>query len=143
MLLGTYEHTLDDKNRLTLPARFRDAFASGVFLARGMDGCVSVYTPDAWDQFTSVRLGDLHPLTEEGRQMSRFIYAGASDAELDKQGRVVLPQALLDRAGLGREVIVAGLRDHLEIWDRTAWQTHMEEVERNAERVAQRLATDD
>ena len=143
MLLGTYEHTLDDKNRLTLPARFRDAFSEGVFLARGMDGCVSVYTASAWDEFTSVRLGDLHPLTEEGRQMSRFIYAGASDAELDKQGRVVIPQALLDRAGLGREVIVAGLRDHLEVWDRIAWKTHIEEVERNAERVAQRLATDE
>jgi len=143
MLLGTYEHTVDEKNRVTLPARFREAFAEGLFLARGMDGCVSVYTRAAWDQLVSVRLADLDPFTQEARQMSRFIYAGASDADLDRQGRVVLPQALLDHARLGRDVIVAGLRDHLEIWDRGAWQTQMEEVERNAERVAQRLATEE
>ena len=143
MLLGTYEHTVDDKNRLTLPARFRDEFADGLFLARGMDGCVSVYTPEAWNQLLSVRLANLDPFTHEARQMSRFIYAGASDADLDRQGRVVLPQALLDHARLERDVIVAGLRDHLEIWDRGAWQTQMEEVERNAERVAQRLATEE
>ena len=135
------KHTIDDKNRLTLPARFREAFAAGVFLTRGFDRCVSVYTPDAWDQFVSVRLADLDTFTQEARQMTRYHYAGASDAELDRQGRVVLPQALLDHAGLSRDVIVAGLRDHLEIWDRVAWQTQMEEVERNAERVAQRLAT--
>lgn len=143
MLLGTHEHTVDEKNRLTLPARFRDAFAEGLVLTRGMDGCVSVYTRAAWDQLVSVRLVDLDPFTHEARQMNRFIYAGASDAELDRQGRVVLPQALIDHAQLEREVIVAGLRDHLEIWDRSAWLTQMEEVERNAERVAQRLATDE
>ena len=143
MLLGTHEHTLDDKNRLTLPARFREAFAGGVFLTRGFDRCVSVYTSEAWDQFVSVRLADLDPFSQEGRQMSRFHYAGASGAELDRQGRIVLPPALLDHAALSRDVIVAGLRDHLEIWDRGSWQTQMEEVERNAERVAQRLARDD
>jgi MraZ protein len=143
MLLGTHEHTVDEKNRLTLPARFREAFADGVVLTRGMDGCVSVYTRAAWDQLVSVRLIELDPFTQEARQMNRFIYAGASDADLDRQGRVVLPQALIEHAGLEREVIVAGLRDHLEIWDSSAWTTQMEEVERNAERVAQRLATDE
>lgn len=143
MLLGTYEHSVDEKNRLTLPARFREAFADGLFLARGMDGCVAVYTRAAWEQLDSVRLAELDPFSHEARQMSRFFYAGAVDAELDRQGRVVLPQPLIDHAALGRDVVVAGLRDHLEIWDRNAWQTQMEEVERNAERVAQRLAGDE
>lgn len=143
MLLGTYEHTVDEKNRLTLPARFREEFAEGLFLARGMDGCIVVYTRDAWDQLVSVRLADLDPFTREARQMSRFIYAGASDAELDRQGRVVVPQGLMDHAGVSRDVIVAGLRDHVEIWERAAWRDQMEEVERNAERVAQRLAGDE
>lgn len=143
MLLGTYEHTVDEKNRLTLPARFRDAFAEGLFLARGMDGCIVVYTKDAWEQLVSVRLADLDPFTQEARQMSRFIYAGASDAELDRQGRVVVPQTLMDHARVSRDVIVAGLRDHVEIWERGAWNDQMKEVERNAERVAQRLAGDE
>ena len=140
MLLGTYEHSVDDKNRVTLPARFREAFSEGLFLTRGMDGCVSVFTPSAWEQLVSIRLAELDPLSPNSRQMSRFYYAGAVDADLDRQGRVVLPQRLIDHARLSRDVVIAGLRDHLEIWDRTAWQTQMEEVERNAERVAQRLA---
>ncbi len=142
MLLGTYEHTIDEKNRLTLPARFREAFVDGVFLTRGMDGCVVVYTKSAWDQLVSVRLADLDPFSQEARQMSRFIYAGASDAGLDRQGRVVVPQGLMDHARLDRDVVVAGLRDHAEIWERDAWRQQMEEVERNAERVAQSLAGD-
>lgn len=75
--------------------------------------------------------------------MSRFIYAGASDAGLDRQGRVVVPQGLMDHARLDRDVVVAGLRDHAEIWERDAWRQQMEEVERNAERVAQSLAGDE
>jgi MraZ protein len=63
MLLGTYEHAIDEKNRLTLPARFREAFVDGVFLTRGMDGCVVVYTKSAWDQLVSVRLADLDPFS--------------------------------------------------------------------------------
>ena len=140
MFLGEYEHTLDDKNRLTLPAKFRDAFAGGVVVTRGMDGCLSVYTQDAWDRFVSVRLEELDPFSREARQMSRFLFAGAAEAEPDKQGRVMLPPALITHAKLTREVVVAGVRDHVEIWDRATWRTHLEDVEGSAELVAERLA---
>ena len=140
MFLGEYEHTLDDKNRLTLPAKFRDAFAGGVVITRGMDGCLSVYTQDAWDRFVSVRLEGLDPFSREARQMSRFLFAGAAEAEPDKQGRVMLPPALITHAKLTREVVVAGVRDHVEIWDRATWRTHLEDVEGSAELVAERLA---
>ena len=93
MLLGEYEHALDDKNRLILPARFRQSFAAGVVLARGMDGCLVVYTRDGWERFVEQRLAGLDPLSREARQMSRFVFAGASEAELDKQGRVMVPPA--------------------------------------------------
>ena len=72
--------------------------------------------------------------------MSRFVFAGAAETELDKQGRVMVPPALLEHASLGREVVVAGLRDHVEIWDRAAWQKQLEEVEGSVELVAERLA---
>ena len=140
MLLGEYEHTLDDKNRLTLPAKFRRVFAEGVVLTRGMDGCLYVYTPADWRQFVDGRLADLDPLSKETRQMSRFLFSGASETELDRQGRVMIPPALLAHAKLGREVVVAGIRDHVEIWDRAAWREQLEEVEGSAELVAERLA---
>jgi MraZ protein len=140
MLLGEYEHTLDDKNRLTLPARFRQAFAEGIVVTRGMDGCLFAYTPGDWAALVEGRLATLDPLSKEGRRMQRFFYAGATEAELDKQGRVGIPQALLEHAKLGRDVVVAGVHDHLEIWDRAAWRLELAEVEGSAEHVAERLA---
>jgi transcriptional regulator MraZ len=140
MLLGEYEHTLDEKNRLTLPAKFRQAFGEGVVVTRGMDGCLFVFTRSAWDEFVADRLEGLNTFSREARQMNRFIFAGATEAELDKQGRVMVPPALLEHASLGREVVVAGVRDHVEIWDRDAWRKQIEEVEGSVELVAERLA---
>jgi MraZ protein len=140
MLLGEHEHTLDDKNRLTLPARFRQAFAEGIVVTRGMDGCLFAYTPEDWNSLVQGRLATLDPLSKEGRRMQRFFYAGATEAELDKQGRVGIPGALLEHAKLGRDVVVAGVHDHLEIWDRAAWRLELAEVEGSAEHVAERLA---
>lgn len=140
MLLGTYEHALDDKNRLTLPARFRDAFAEGVVVTRGMDGCLTAYPRSGFDAFVERRLAGLDPFSREGRQMARFVYSGASEQELDRQGRISMPQPLLDHAGLTKDCVVTGIRDHVEIWDRAAWRAQLEEVERNAELVAERLA---
>jgi MraZ protein len=140
MLLGEYEHTLDDKNRLTLPAKFRQALGGGVVVTRGMDGCLFVFTRTAWDHFVAARLEGLNPFSREARQMSRFMFAGATETELDKQGRIMLPPALIAHAGLGREVVVAGVRDHVEIWDRAGWRKQLEEVEGSVELVAERIA---
>ena len=140
MFLGEYEHTIDDKNRLTLPARFRDSFAGGVVLTRGLDECLDVYARGDWDALVDARLAPLDPFSKEARDLKRFFFSAASDAELDKQGRVLVPPALLKHAGLGREVVVAGVHDHLEIWDRQAWRDHLAAVEGSADHVAERLA---
>jgi MraZ protein len=140
MLLGEYDHTLDDKNRLTLPARFRQAFVEGIVVTRGMDGCLFAYTREAWEGMVGSRLATLNTLSKEGRRMQRFFFSGATETELDKQGRVGLPAALLEHAKLGRDVVVAGVHDHLEIWDRAAWRLELAEVEGSAEHVAERLA---
>ena len=141
MLLGEYEHTIDDKNRLTLPAKFRQAFADGVVLARGIERCLTAYPRDQWAASVESRLRELDPLSREGRLMQRYFYSGAAEAELDKQGRVMVPSALGEYAGLGKEVVVAGIHDHLEIWDRASWRAHLDEIEGSAEDVAERLAT--
>jgi MraZ protein len=140
MLLGQYEHTIDDKNRLTLPARFRDRFTGGIVVTRGIDGCLTAYPRDDWQQHAETRLASLDPLSQESRRMQRYFFSAAQDAELDKQGRLMLPAPLLEHAKLGREVVVAGVYDHLEIWDRAAWRAELAEVEGSAEHVAERLA---
>jgi len=139
MLLGEHEHSLDDKNRLTLPAKLRAAFEDGVVVTRGLDGCLFAYPRPAWEQLAD-RIKSLDPLAEGSRVMQRHFFAGATQGELDKQGRLVLPTSLLEHAGLSREVTVAGVYDHLEIWDRTKWGQQLHEVEGSAEDVAERLA---
>ncbi|HWG56093.1 MAG TPA: division/cell wall cluster transcriptional repressor MraZ [Gaiellaceae bacterium] len=140
MFFGQYEHTIDDKNRLTLPARFRDALSGGVVLTRGLDECLDVFTRVDWDRLVEQRLAPLDPFSKEARELKRFFFAAAADAELDKQGRVLVPPALAKHARLGREVVVAGVHDHLEIWDRELWADHVTKVEGSADDVAERLA---
>ena len=140
MLLGEYEHTIDDKNRLTLPAKFRRAFEDGIVVTRGLDGCVYAWPPSAWESYRDTTLSELHPLSQQGRRMRRHFFSGASETAPDKQGRVSIPPALLGHAKLGRDVVVAGVNDHLEIWDRAAWKRELAEVEGSAEDVAERLA---
>lgn len=139
MLLGEHDHSLDDKNRLTLPAKLRDGLHEGIVVTRGMDGCLYAYPAPEWDRLVQ-RIRSLDPLSREGRMMQRHFFSGAVRGELDRQGRMVLPAALLERAGIAREVTIAGVDDHLEIWDRARWQAHMHEVEGSAEDVAERLA---
>jgi MraZ protein len=141
MLLGEYEHTIDDKSRLTLPAKFRQAFDGGLVLTRGIERCLYAYPRSEWTATVESRLRELDPLSREGRVMQRYFFSGAAEAELDKQGRVMVPSSLGDYAGLGKEVVVAGIRDHLEIWDRASWRAHLDEIEGSAEDVAERLAT--
>ena len=139
MLLGEHEHSLDYKNRLTLPARLRAAFEDGVVVTRGLDGCLFAYPRAEWEQMAG-RLQSLDPLSQESRMMQRHFFAGAAQGELDKQGRLVLPPSLIEHAGLTREITVAGVHDHLEIWDRAKWRQQLHEVEGSAEDVAERLA---
>jgi len=141
MLIGEHEHTIDDKNRLTLPAKFRQAFAEGLVLSRGIERCLYAYPRSEWEATVQSRLGELDLFSKEGRVMQRYFFAGAAEAEVDKQGRVMVPSSLGEYAGLGKEVVVAGIHDHLEIWDRAAWRAHLDEIEGSAEDVAERLAT--
>jgi MraZ protein len=140
MLLGEYEHTLDDKNRLTFPAKFRREFEDGCVVTKGLDGCLFAWTPDGFEEWKTTILGGLDPLAKEARTLHRHFFAGAAEAVPDKQGRVVVPGNLLDHAKLTRDVVVAGVNDHVEIWDRDAWRRAISESEGSAEDVAERLA---
>jgi len=142
MLLGEHDHTLDDKNRLTLPAKLREQLGDEVVITRGLDGCLSVYSRAAFEVLAE-RMGTLDPLNRETRTMQRYFFTGNPPVELDKAGRMVIPARLLESVGIEREVTVAGVYDHLEIWDRASWREQMREAEGSAEDVAERLANRD
>lgn len=139
MFYGEHTHTVDDKKRLTLPSRFRDALAGGVVLARGIEKNIDVYPREGWDANVA-RIAELDSLTREAREMKRFVFAGATVAELDKQGRVLVPPHLATHAKLSKEVVLAGVHDHIEIWDGAEWKTHLNAIEGSAGDVAERLA---
>ena len=140
MFYGEHEHTLDDKSRLTLPARFRDEWEAGVVISKGLDANLDVYPDAVWRSTVETRLGELDSFSGEARRLKRFFFHGTSVAVPDKQGRVLIPPALARHAGLERDVIVIGVQDHLEIWNREAWAEHLNAVEGSADDVAERLA---
>jgi len=140
MFIGQYDHSIDDKSRLTLPVRFRDALADGVVLSKGLDGSVDVYPKDAWQMIVAERMGRLDPLLPDTRTLQRLFFGGAAEDTPDKQGRVLLPAHLLRYGSLRKDVTVVGSNDHLEIWDRTAWVERLEGIEGSADHVAERLA---
>ena len=120
MFLGEYAHTIDDKGRITLPAKYRADLVKGVVVTRGLDKCLFVFPMEEWQKLSD-KVSAL-PLTDgQAREFRRLLFSGAADTELDKQGRVLLPQYLRDYAGLDGNVIVAGLNTHMEIWATDAW----------------------
>ena len=121
---GTFDFTLDAKNRLTVPSRFRAALADGVVLAKGIERNVALWTPDAYDAQIAAALAGRNPASPQARELRRFFSANAHDTELDSAGRVMIPAFLLEHGGLGREVVVTGAGECLEVWDRDAWRDY-------------------
>jgi MraZ protein len=139
MFYGTHEHSIDDKHRLTLPAKFRERLGAEVVLLRGIERTIDVYPKDTREASLE-RITDLDPLTREGREMRRFVYSGVTVSEVDKQGRVLVPPDLARHASVEKDVAVVGLRDHIEIWDRPQWAAHLSEIEGSVGDVAERAA---
>ncbi len=115
---GTFEFTLDAKNRLTVPSKFRAAFADGAVLACGLENCGALWRPADFERYTAEARAGMHTLSPEYRQLTRFFSNNAWDVDLDGAGRVILTSTLIEWARLGKEVVVAGSDDCLEIWDR-------------------------
>jgi MraZ protein len=136
---GTFDYTLDSKNRLTVPARFRSALSDGVVLAKRVAGCVAVWRPDDYDAYMGAALEPLHPMSPEAEQLERYFSANSHDTELDAAGRVGVPSFLLEHAGLGKEVVVTGAGRCLEIWDRDAWSRYNAELTDEVAGITARL----
>jgi MraZ protein len=137
---GRYEHSLDSKDRITVPARFRAALDEGVVLLQSLDPCVAVYPVAAYTRFSERFLAGLNPLSRDGRMMVRRFNASAHDERLDSAGRVRLPRHLIEHAGLSGGCVVIGVDDHLEIWNRDRWAEQEAEIESQAVALAEQLA---
>ena len=121
MFVGQYEHSIDEKGRLAIPVRFRSDVSEGLYLTAGIDRCLVILTPQAW-QVMAEGVANLPWLSPEARQVQRNLFALATHLVPDKLGRIVIPQYLRTHATLSGEVIVAGVFDRIEIWDRIAWE---------------------
>jgi MraZ protein len=121
---GTFDHNLDAKNRLTIPSKFRAALAGGVYLVRGVEKCVSLYPRATYEQIAQETLKGINPLSTQGRELRRVLYASALETELDSAGRVMLGPKFLDHAAIVREVVITGVGECLELWDRSAWEAY-------------------
>lgn len=138
VFLGEFSHTLDEKGRLTIPAKFRDELAGGLVVTRGIDHCLSVYPRQVWDGLAE-RIAQL-PLTQRSaRNFGRLMFSGAADFIPDRQGRVLIPQGLRDYARLDSEAIIIGLYDRLEIWNPDNWTNVKANVEEDPESIAEQL----
>lgn len=138
MLLGSYETKLTDKNRIAVPSKLRTELEDNLILARGYEGCVLLLDKARWDQLLNL-IGKEPILNMSVRDTFRFIIAGAFEVDLDKQGRLVVPQSLKDFAQIGTDVVFLGMKDWVEIWDLSRWQERLGEITKNADDIAEKL----
>ena len=128
MFTGEYRHAVDDKGRLAVPSRFRTQLVGSVVVARWLDSCLAIFPIEAWDELAA-KVGSL-PLTDpNARLLQRQLFAGAFETELDRQGRVLVPQGLRTFAGLDGDALVLGSRDHAEIWAPARWEEYSRSLE--------------
>ncbi|MGZ3615541.1 MAG: division/cell wall cluster transcriptional repressor MraZ [Ktedonobacteraceae bacterium] len=130
MFLGQFDHTIDAKGRMAVPARFRGQLEKGAVISKGMGTCLSVYTMQRWEEKSAELVEG--KTSEDLRDFERRIYPSAGEVELDGQGRLVIPGRLRAYAGLDSEATVAGVRDHIEIWDRGTWQDYQAKLDQDA-----------
>ena len=138
LLIGEYEHTLDDKKRISLPKVFRAALGRKVVVTRGLDSCLFVFSRDSWGKIAE-KLQSLSFANVDTRGFNRFMLSGAAEVEVDQIGRILIPDHQKKFAGLKKKVVFAGISDRVEIWDAETWFRYKNRIEKDAERMAKKL----
>lgn len=138
MFIGEHQHSIDPKKRLALPSKFRKELGKKIVVTRGLDKCLFIYPIKVWQELAE-KLGTL-PMGESGtRSFVRVMLAGATDVDVDSQGRILIPDYLKEYAGLDKNVTVAGLFNRLEIWDEKKWESYSESAIKNTDEIAEQL----
>ena len=140
MFLGEYEHSVDVKGRVAVPAKFRPQLETGLVITRGFERCLQVYPMEAW-QMLSERVSALSLGQAEARQLRRLLFASAFDTELDKQGRILLPAGLREYAAIGEGAVVAGMNTYFEIWAKDAWESTLADLADEGGAIAATMAS--
>ncbi|MDR3581748.1 MAG: division/cell wall cluster transcriptional repressor MraZ [Candidatus Pacebacteria bacterium] len=138
MLLGEFQHNLDTKGRMAIPAKFRDKLTAGAIITRGIDNCLFVFANPEWEALAA-KLIALPLAQANSRAFVRLMLAGATDVEVDTQGRILVPDYLRKYAGLKKEVVVAGLYNRIELWDKATWAAYKTKTESSSEAIAEQL----
>ncbi|MBL7141696.1 division/cell wall cluster transcriptional repressor MraZ [Patescibacteria group bacterium] len=138
MFIGEYHYSIDDKNRLAIPVKFRAELFKGAVVTKGLDTCLFLYPKKEWQKLAS-KLAEMPISKSKPRAFARLMLAGAMDVGLDKQGRINLPDYLRKYAEIGKKVVVAGLYNRLEIWDEKKWEEYKEESEQDSSKIAEAL----
>lgn len=136
--LGEYRHNLDAKNRLIIPAKFRDSLGDTFYVTRGLDGCLAAYTSESWEEQIA-QLAKLPSTNKKARQYVRSITSKAQESTLDSQGRLQLPQYLVELAGIEKACVIVGVSDHFEIWSEAGWKSFEDEADDSFEDDAEML----
>lgn len=138
MFIGEYHHSVDEKGRVSIPVKFRVALKKGAVVTRGLDHSLFIYTAEAWEKLAS-KLTNLPMGQANTRAFSRLMLAGAMELELDKQGRVIIPEYLRSFAGLSKQIVVAGMYDRLEVWEKDVWEKYKQDMEKHTEELAEKM----
>ena len=138
MFIGEYQHNIDPKKRLAVPSKFRTELKNKIVITRGLDKCLFIYPLKVWEELAG-KLGTLPVGESQTRSFIRLMLAGAIDCEIDKQGRILVPDFLKDYAGLDKNVIIAGVYNRLEIWDEKKWNDYKKNAEKNSDEIAEQL----
>ena len=138
MFIGEYSHTIDDKGRLAVPKKFRLDLEGGAVVTRGLDHCLFLYTRNEWLKLAE-KLANLPFAQSNSRAFARLMLAGAMDVEVDKQGRIILPEYLREFSGIKKEVVIAGLYNRLEIWNAEEWEKYKEKTEKESNEIAEQM----
>jgi MraZ protein len=138
MFIGEHKHTIDSKKRMAIPAKFRDALNGRAVVTRGIDNCLTIYSTEEWKKLTN-KLDDLPISQTKARSFARMLLSGASDVMLDKLGRILIPDYLKEYAKLEKEVVILGISNKIEIWNRAVWEEYKKENESNVSQLAEEL----
>ncbi|WP_027091082.1 division/cell wall cluster transcriptional repressor MraZ [Cohnella thermotolerans] len=138
MFLGEYQHSIDDKGRIIIPAKFREALGPDFIITRGLDNCLFVYPRQEWNQLEQ-KLKQLPMMKSDARAFTRFFFSGASECEWDKQGRVNVPSHLREYAKLDKDCIVIGVSTRVEIWDKATWEAYNQQSQESFNEIAEKL----
>lgn len=138
MFMGEYQHALDSKGRLFIPARFREGLGEKFVLTKGLDGCLFAYPPQEW-QSLETKMRALPFTRSDVRAFVRFFFAGACECEVDKQGRILIPASLRRHASLEKEAVIIGVSSRVEIWALEQWEKYNREAASSVEQIAEKI----